>query len=478
MAITVTLKGVDITGYVDYRSIAITDTQEVTGDTMNMHIYSYNDAVVPTVGNEVIVTDGSTKEFGGILTTVSREIGEGNSLITYECAAIDYTHMLNRRHLNKVYPSKAVANGVGDSMLKDILTDLKAAADGDSAGGDSYYTDFYNNLSASYISVGPQIRQQVFSRILPAQALSTMAEGSGMIWWIDFDKRINFRNQAEITADFLPLVSGERALDIDSNIEDFFDLRLEDSLEGLGTKAIIKDAIIKSSATKTDRFVAGGDEASNGIVCRLAKRPFSELDITSVVRDRSGTNTTFTQALDDIARDADDWTEADPSTTAFVYVGRQGQTDSYVRITSHQIILGDIIKVTYNYSTSDEHENIDVTRVEAAADATGGDGYHEFVFSQGSEISVTGLEDLDEIAQTILDRKSKIIRRGSFGSLTKGWKAGQIFKLIWSKENIEEVMWVINVNKTILTPADDPNISDNIIQSTVQFANIPRGLRL
>ena len=41
MAITVTLKGVDITGYVDYRSIAITDTQEVTGDTMNMHIYSY-----------------------------------------------------------------------------------------------------------------------------------------------------------------------------------------------------------------------------------------------------------------------------------------------------------------------------------------------------------------------------------------------------------------------------------------------------
>ena len=149
-----------------------------------------------------------------------------------------------------------------------------------------------------------------------------------------------------------------------------------------------------------------------------------------------------------------------------------------MRITSHQIILGDIIKVTYNYSTSDEHENIDVTRVEAAADATGGDGYHEFVFSQGSEISVTGLEDLDEIAQTILDRKSKIIRRGSFGSLTKGWKAGQIFKLVWGKENIEEVMWVINVNKTILTPADDPNISDNVIQSTVQFANIPRGLRL
>ena len=74
----------------------------------------------------------------------------------------------------------------------------------------------------------------------------------------------------------------------------------------------------RAAGYTTDRFVAGGDEASNGIVCRLAKRPFSELDITSVVRDRSGSNTTFTQALDDIARDADDWTEADPSTTVYV----------------------------------------------------------------------------------------------------------------------------------------------------------------
>ena len=30
----------------------------------------------------------------------------------------------------------------------------------------------------------------------------------------------------------------------------------------------------------------------------------------------------------------------------------------------------------------------------------------------------------------------------------------------------------------VLTPADDPNIEDNVIESRVQFANIPRGLRL
>ena len=51
------------------------------------------------------------------------------------------------------------------------------------------------------------------------------------------------------------------------------------------------------------------------------------------------------------------------------------------------------------------------------------------------------------------------------------------FQFIYGKY-INEDVWVINVNKQILTPADDPNIDDNIIQSTIQFANMPRGLRL
>ena len=110
--------------------------------------------------------------------------------------------------------------------------------------------------------------------------------------------------------------------------------------------------------------------------------------------------------------------------------------------------------------------------------ATGGDGVHEFVFSKGSEIAVQGLEALDEIVEMLLERKSKILNRGSFTSLTKGWKAGQMFNLIWDKEDIDETMWVISVTKRILTPADDPTLSDNVVESQIQFSNVPRGLRL
>ena len=51
-----------------------------------------------------------------------------------------------------------------------------------------------------------------------------------------------------------------------------------------------------------------------------------------------------------------------------------------------------------------------------------------------------GLEALDEIVEMLLERKSKILKRGSFTSLTKGWKAGQMFNLIWDKEDIDETL--------------------------------------
>lgn len=483
MAITVTLMGVDITNKVNFRTLAITDTQEVTGDTLSIVMYGFDQDLYPRVGNEIIVQDGSTKEFAGILTDVERQIGEGNRLVIYECTAIDYTYMLDRRYINKVYGTKAVANGSSDSMIEDILYDLKTAAEGDDVTGigDSFYNSFYSNLSPTYVMEGgPTVRQQVFQRILPSQAISTLAESTGNLWWIDFDKRINFRPVVDSFATFLPYIDGMPTIHVEGNITDFHSMRIEDSIQGLGTKAIIKDAIVKSTATITDELTitaALGNQAG-GVKVSLSKRPFSELDIVSVIRSRGGVNTTFTLALEDIAREASNVSEPTPTTTAFVYVGRQGQNTAYVRFTTHGIQEYDILKITYNYSTNDDHENIDTTAVAKAASATGGDGYHEFVFSQGSEIAVTGLNEIDEIAQIMLDRKSTIMRRGSFTSFTKGWKAGQIFRVKWDHEYINEDVWAINVNKRILTPADDPNIEDNIIESTIQFANMPRGLRL
>jgi hypothetical protein len=229
------------------------------------------------------------------------------------------------------------------------------------------------------------------------------------------------------------------------------------------------------------RAVDATPVAGEGVRIFLPRRPFSELDIGTIIRVRSGQpNLTFVNSLDDIARDADDNSASatNGSFYAFIYVGRQGQNNSYVRLCTDAIAENDEILIPFNYATNDDHENIDVSRITEAANATGGDGFHEFVFSQGSEIAVTGLEPLDEISKILLDRKSKIMRRGSFRSLKKGWKAGQIFWLKWDREGLNEMVWCLNLNKTILTPSDDPILSDNVIETSISFANMPRGMRL
>ena len=120
---------------------------------------------------------------------------------------------------------------------------------------------------------------------------------------------------------------------------------------------------------------------------------------------------------------------------------------------------------------SRDTESIDIFR-----DLTGGDGVHEFVYQDAREITAEGAQALDDVAGAILFRKAKIFVSGSFSSHTKGWKAGQIFRLRWSSSNIDEIVWVVNVDKSIIDAQGVRN-GDTMIEHNVSFANLPRGVR-
>tara|TARA_Y100000593_G_scaffold15349_2_gene29796 strand:+ start:6633 stop:8093 length:1461 start_codon:yes stop_codon:yes gene_type:complete len=486
VAITVTLQGVDITSSVDFRSVSIQDTMEATGDSMRFNVYSDNGSVSPAVGNEVILTDGSTKEFAGVLTDMRREMLQGNKVILFACTATDYTYLLDRRYVNGVYSSDNVSTGdkSNHGVLEQILFDLKVMADADSDDGDQFYNAFYNNISTTYIKTGSVINQKTFQRVAPSSVFSTLAQATAMLWWIDFDKRVNFVNLAENTATHLPLDDGSRTLIVDTDVINYRDFTLEDSIKGLGTKAIIKDAIVKSTENVTHPSLSITTANIDNLIIPLERRPYDQYSIVSVIRNRGGVYQTMTQQLDGIHRTEDDYSAVD--NTYFLYVGRQGTNSSYIRIPklgltdnagNPNLAVNDYINITYKASFQDEHENINQTRIADAATATGGDGVHEFVFSKNSEIQVANIDDLDEIGSIILDRKSKIMKRGSFTSLTKGWRAGQYFYIKWNQQAVNEAVWAISVTKRILTP-QDANAGDNIIESTINFANMPRGIRL
>jgi hypothetical protein len=468
MAIVITIAGRTVTDAIDFRSVRISQYQEQKGDTLEFRMrvaHAAGTVNPPVAGNEVIITDGSTKEFAGVIITVTRR-QSANLTVIYEIQCMDYVYYLDRRHLNKVYASAPVA-----TMMREMLDDLKASADAE--GGDAHY-DFFQSHKTKIPTAGteaqsPTIKSQRVDRVRPSAIFDVIAESAGMQWKLNFDKEVELFDIESNPATMLPLVFHNRVLNIDTNLEDFGDLEESEDISGIGTRPIIRDALIKSTDTITESFtVVTGNEKK----FPLQHRPFSELDIVSVTLEGA----TQDQKLDGIIRDFHNDTTADGD--VFIYIGPANRNDSYIRFPTPDISATDVIVVTYNYAFTDDHENSDPSGKSEMASRTGGDGIHEFIFSEASEIQVADLETLDQISEIILARRRQVQRTGRFFSFTKGWEAGQTFILTWPSQGIEYQAYVISVNKTIVFPNDEAKLSTNMFQSEITFSNIPTGVRL
>jgi hypothetical protein len=463
MALTLTLNSVDMTDYVDFRTIRIQRSQEVSGSTLQFTMRVYGSPrPLPKEGMEVILTDASTREFGGTILRRDITMGEANLLLIINCECVGYSYLLDRRLLNKIYASAAV-----NVVMKEMLDDLKNAAD--VQDGDAHYDDF--QADKTQIADGPVVKQHRFERVLPTQAMQSLAESSGMFFSVDAHKRVNLK---DIEASAAPLPTeessrtlssgGDPILDVENDLESYFNLAVSYDISGVGTKVILLGAVYRSTATQTDSFVWHTNENR---VFHLSHRPFSELDITRV----RANSVTLTQKLKNVD-------EALASGNYWLNIGSRGQNQATVEVHADDIADGQVVDVLYTFSVEDDNENIDPGVIAELAEITGGDGHHEFVYTRASQLAVVNQADLDLVSDVILARKSKILLTGRFTSLVKGWDAGQTFTLKWLKADISERVYVITVRKTVRTPAHDPTLGDNIIESEVHFSNIPRGIRL
>ena len=64
----------------------------------------------------------------------------------------------------------------------------------------------------------------------------------------------NIRSTTEMPATFLPVVAGGRGIYVEEDVTNFSNLSVDDSADGVGTKAIIKDAVIQSTSATEDQF--------------------------------------------------------------------------------------------------------------------------------------------------------------------------------------------------------------------------------
>lgn len=472
----------DVTANVDFRTIMFEGHQEIKGDILSfsMNVES-NEIPPPLAGQEVIFADGATNEFGGSIMVVDRRQGEGRFRVRYDIECVDYIYLLDRRHINKVYAEATVG-----SIMKEMLDDLLTDAGNDAVVSiDQHYTDFASASGKSLIKTGPTIKEQRIERMLPSQAFDLISAAAGMEWKINADKQIVLFDVADNPATPLPLEDDERILNVETNVDDFHDLVISEDISTIGTRVVVRDALIKSTSTEVETFEAEAVPPTSGVELgqnrtwfQLSKRPFSFLDITEVTLDEGIGAIVQNLKKDGVERDRND--DSSSSGDCFIYVGpANSDGPSYVRFPSGDIKATDVVVVTYNYIDVDDHFGDDDTDRQAIIDRTGGDGVHEFVFSQANEIMVTDRLKLDDLTDLIFARKREILRTGTFSSFSKGWNAGGQFIFQWPAEALEFEAFIISVRKTVRSPADDAAFgSDSIIETLVTFSNIPHGVRV
>jgi hypothetical protein len=447
--------------FVDFSSIVIQNSVQVASDTMEFDLIIHNNEIdSPVAGNEVIFKDDDTIEFGGVLTSIDRTLGPEPSIKILHCSCKDYVYYLNRRYVNKLYASQAA--GV---TVKEILTDLYT-----NSNSDVHYEFFKDNVTN--VDNGDTLAAFTFDKIVPSQAFDMIAQSTGMQWWIDFDKKVYFKLLNTKNATFLD----ELQLNIEDDTTTHYNFTESESVDGIATQIILRDMTLLSTTSQVDRFTGLKDgkdhQSETKKIFELNRTPFTFLHVASVSKNTGSGAVNQDLKYEDIDGQTPDGTGG--SDDVFIFVKDQG---SYVRFASANTVGdNDVIIVTYRYIITDDLEDPDFRAVDEMAKRTGGDGVHQFVYSQTSGMRFQDLDDAETVTNLLRQRKSQILRRGSFSSRVKGWQAGQAFIRVWPTVLQTEGMYVISVTKTILTPADSGDDNDSIIESEVTFSNIPYGI--
>lgn len=205
MAIRVLVAGVDCTSYLWMRDQPPRWEDLVNGrGQLSIQFRDHTGAFRPTDGQEIILVEdqpeplltadgdavltaegdailtGPERLFGGhLIEPEEYEIGCGG-LIVYNCAAIEYSAVCDRRLVpTRIYEAETLDAIVLDIVARDLA--------GEGIGTDG-------------VDAGPLVEKAVFSYIPVTEAFNTLAELTGRSWWIDVNKRLQFRTRDAILA--------------------------------------------------------------------------------------------------------------------------------------------------------------------------------------------------------------------------------------------------------------------------------------
>lgn len=235
MNITITIASTDKTSSVLVNSMRITDNINQQVNQASFTTVEYR----PNVGEEIIITDGSTKIFAGMIVKIKQNIR--GLKYEYDITCKDYTQLLDRRLVNERYENTTVS-----AIIADLIT--------------NYTTGFtYNNVSGTQT-----VDTIAFSRIPVSSCIERLAEVTGFKWYVDYDKDVHFFSANAEMAPFNLTTSG------DNHIWD--SLQITEDFSQIKNKVYVVGGEIEGN-TRTEQYEADGDQLQFPLANKFASLP-------------------------------------------------------------------------------------------------------------------------------------------------------------------------------------------------------------
>ncbi len=178
--ISLTINGIEKKSYVQAFSLNINKTISKKRNNCSFVIVSTKENTYkPNVGQEVIVYDGATKIFGGVITSIESNPMSAN-IVNHSIQCQDYSRLLDR---------KLVPDSFSNQTVNEIITSLK----------NSY---FPADITINNVNCPVTIKTARFNYKPIVTVLEELAKKTNYDWYVDYDKDLHFFEKNSETAPF------------------------------------------------------------------------------------------------------------------------------------------------------------------------------------------------------------------------------------------------------------------------------------
>ena len=380
MPLVATIAGTDRASFIQWNSLLIENTLTNQLDQCFFTIRNRGDKILlPTAGQEVIITLDGTRVFGGTIVRVN-EVSPMFGTNEFEVICADYTRLMDRKLVAKVYEKQTI-----NDIIADLLTNFMPS-------------DFtIVNVDASVT-----VQKVVFNYIPVSEVLTDLAKLVNYDWYVDYNKDVHFFAKKSVSAPF-------EITDTNGNV-------VHDSLK------IRRDA----TQIRTSIIVRGGEYLGATVSAALISDGSQR--IFNLPYRFSNFKATLTGKLLNVGIDS---------------LNSEDDHDALHNFQEKTLIFKDVDKPSEGATlTASGNPNLPVivkykaeSEIATLSAQEGGDGEAEYLII---DKSIESREAARERARAEIIAYGETLSEGSFKTETAGLVAGQVIRINSATRNFDE----------------------------------------